>query len=433
VTDITENGITGASFAPGSSADHPYGVLYQGEYQNVADGTGIAVRLHSKALAATGIPVLLKSISSSVIHAKGYTEPLHSAGLHPDIEKEVGSLTQTSIGITAPRIKHLVVRSADALRKTIMRGAVGPLEDPDELMEARKIVYGQTILYTVWERDRISDELVSTMSRIAENWVPCEQNAEMLRKAGVSNVQVIPHPFDPADDVCKLTRRRTSKEKRFYHIGRWEPRKGQAELLLAYLRAYAPGEAYLTLKYHGGKWDGYPEPHEAITSALADAQVGENGWTRRNLDAGLKMIEGHLRRDQILRLHFTNNIYVSASHGEAWNLPAFEAKLAGNRLVYVAYGGERDFAEPAADLAIVPIMESVHASYGWEKDAKWAGYTMEMLENALRLVKPPEAFYRHDGMDKFTIAAVGKLMKERVLAVAAKNVKASAYYATLGG
>jgi glycosyltransferase involved in cell wall biosynthesis len=309
-----------------------------------------------------------------------------------------------------------------------MRGAVGPLENPDELMEARKIVYGQTILYTVWERDRISDELVSTMSRVAENWVPCEQNAEMLRNAGVGNVHVVPHPFDPADDICKLTRRKAQKEKRFYHIGRWEPRKGQAELLLAYLRAFAPGEAYLTLKYHGGKWKDYPEPHEAVTSALADEAVVANGWTRRNLDAGVKMIEGHLRRDQILKLHFHNNIYVSASHGEAWNLPAFEAKLAGNRLVYVAYGGEKDFAESAADLAIVPIMEPVHPSYGWEPNAKWAGYTMQMLEGAFKAAKSPKHFYQHDGLAKFTIAAVGKLMKERVLAVVAKNAKAFDYY-----
>ena len=86
--------------APSTKAEHAHGVLYQGEFETVSDGTAQAVRLHARALADTGIPVLLRSFSSTVVNADGVAEPVHLVGLPPEVDTEVGPLTKTSIAET---------------------------------------------------------------------------------------------------------------------------------------------------------------------------------------------------------------------------------------------------------------------------------------------------------------------------------------------
>ena len=110
-------------------------------------------------------------------------------------------------------------------------------------------------------------------------------------------------------------------------------------------------------------------------------------------------------------LHLENNIYVSASHGEAWGLPAYDAKLAGNRLVYVAWGGVCDFAADE-DIAVPCELEPVHGSYRWEHGARWAGYQLSDLVEGLQRARLPESFARPAGFEeKFSMRAVGEKMR----------------------
>jgi glycosyltransferase involved in cell wall biosynthesis len=204
--------------------------------------------------------------------------------------------------------------------------------------------------------------------------------------------------------------------KRFYSIGRWEPRKGFDNLIYAFLHVFKPGDkASLTIKYSGsGMWPGYATPDEALETLVRFGAAPGNGWSLSSLREHIRLIDGRLKRSMICKLHYENNIYVSASHGEAFGLPAMDSKLAGNAMVYVPYGGVADLTEDS-DIAIPYEMGPVDPSYRWEHGAKWASYRVEDLAEGLRRAEPPEAFRRPPRYEQeFSLTAVGRKMRDLV-------------------
>lgn len=422
------------TFAPGSPAEYPYGALYQGEYETEHDGTARAVRLHARALAATGLPVLLKSFSYAVVTGDGVVEPVHNVGLSDVVLRETKhplelntSLRMTSIGELVPSIKHLVVRNVEQLQQSILpRGVVH--SDPATLLALRDAVYANTIVYSVWERDRIDPKIVRQLSRVGQCWVPCEQNRQMLIASGVSSekVHVVPHPYEPTSQLCKLTRRKPkSGPTRFYSIGRWEPRKGYAELIEAFGLAFRLNQdaATLTLKVTERNWPGYPKPQAALRRASK-----LSGW---DVSRRVTLITDTLADDKILKLHFDSTVYVCSSHGEAFALPAFDAKVAGNALVHVPYGGTEDFEDSEIDERVPYSMSPVHESYGWEADAKWADWRVEDMVIVLkRMAEKGPLTHRRPGSfeERFGVEAVGQRMRQLVLGLVEKTHPAAWEY-----
>ena len=401
-------------FGPGQVATHDYGVMYQAEWETPWDGTAVAARLHARALAAQGVPVLLRSFSGVVVNEDGVAESVFATGLPDSVKTEVGTLPDTSIGTLAIILRHLVVRGQGALENYLMPRHVLHT-DPEILLGLRRAVYDSTITYTVWERDRVAPGVAALLARCGQTWVPCRQNAAMLIRSGVpaEKVYIVPHPYEPSDPICRLTARRPQQGRRFYTIGRWEPRKGLHELVGAFMQAFRPGDdATLTIKTSAGKWLGYPPPDESIAGWLKQYDYWKNPET---LAQHLKVDTRRYPRSKILKLHFDSNVYVSASRGEAWALPAFEAKLAGNRVVHVPYGGTAEFCEPE-DVAVPFSMEAVHPSYGWEPDAQWASFTSDALANALRKVTAPSEYVRPSHYERvFGFDAVGRQMADLIV------------------
>lgn len=396
--------------ASGTKAQQSHGILYSGDYQHLFDGTSIAIRSNARALEKVGFPVLLRPVSSQVMNKQGVLEPLHN-GLDPLVHREVSHLTRTSVSATFPIIRHFVPTTAENMIQRIMRGAVGPMDSIEVQMQARKIVYGATILYTVWERDSIPKNIAREMSRVRENWVPSTQNAEMLKRAGVSNVVVVPHPFDPEDSICLLTQRPTISSRKFYAIGRWEPRKNFHNLIGGFMKAFSPSDdVSLVIKCHG-QWKDYKTPDESVEFW----QNQFSWWAEESAAAKIQIMSGFFNRSQIIKLHYMNNIYVSPSCGEAWGLPAFEAKVAGNKLVHVPWGGTQDFAGPD-DIEIGHTMESPPKSYGWE-DTKWASASVDQIATALKKAEPGRFARSPEFDNRFSLASVGALMKERILEI----------------
>ena len=397
-------------FAPGGASAEDVGVLYQADYQHEADGSAIAARLHARALRDTGVPVLLKPFSAIVQTDKGTFEPLHVAGVSDAVRKEVGDMPSTSISALFPIIRHFVIHKPEQISRHLLRGALGHLDNPEVLLKGSRTVYQNSVIFSVWERDILGDAISRELKRVGDNWVPCKHNADLLRRSGVEHVAVIPHPFDPASPLCHLTKRKPKASPRFYWIGRWEPRKNPVKLLEAFFAAFKPGDdAHLTMKYHGN-WEGYPTAKQT----LAHIQEEHPHWTDAAIEEHLTLIGHQLRADQIMKLHFENNIYVAASSGEAWCLPAFDAKVSGNRVIHTPWGGTADFCDKK-DREIHYELGPVPDSYGWTPGTKWAEVDQQDLTNILRSTLPPKSHDRDPSFDeKFSLAAVGKLMRERL-------------------
>lgn len=393
----------------------PAGVIYSADWRKVADGMAKHARAQVSALAAAGIPVALQSISSEGIFL--------DADVRPEVRAEVGHLAAVTLGQPVLAIRHAVFHHADFLRNVVVPagGRLGTVEH-------EKSVYESTILYTSLERDAVSPSLVEIMRRCAEVWVPCEQNAVALLNSGMpeNKVHVIPYPYDPSSSVCKIPAPRGHESvpdgRRFYSIGKWEPRKNHATLLRAFLCAYGPKDrASLTLKVHGwGGWEGYPDVEGALASCAQDERVRAKGWSDDNLRKRVRIIVDKISEDEIVALHAQNNIYVSVSHGEAWGLPEFDAKCAGNSLVHVGFGGSAEYADPRIDLAIPYHMTQIHPAYGWEA-SRWAECDFEDVVRALQAAQPPaRRLHPPDFNGRFSAHAVGELMKDRIMEIASK-------------
>lgn len=100
-------------------------------------------------------------------------------------------------------------------------------------------------------------------------------------------------------------------------------------------------------------------------------------------------------------------------------LPAFDAKVAGNRMILVGYNGARDFSGDG-DRLIPYEMKPVPKEYGWEENATWAEATPEAIAEAMASVKVPTVYERPPALEKCTMEEVGELMKKRCETVLAR-------------
>lgn len=392
--------------APGESALLPVGIVYHGDWKTYADGMSRHVREQSLTLSQSGLPVWLQNFG---LFAKLETE------LHPDVIEQVGHLRFTTMSEVAVAIHQMVLSSSQLLRSVVLpAGArLSSIEDEDR-------VYECTVVYTSWERDRVFPQIVEILNRCGQIWVPCEANRRAFEMSGVmpDKLYVMPYPYDPSTHpATKIPVPRGREEvpdgKRFYNIGKWEPRKNQHGLIGAFLCAFTPKDrASLQVKTYGwGEWEGYPSLDQSMAQWASDERVRANGWTEEKMNRRVRIIADKVSEERITELHRTNNIYVSAAFGEAWDIPAFDAKCAGNRLVYVGFGGPEDYAQDD-DVLIEHGMGPVHATYGWEPEAQWAAYSEEQLADALRRAQPPtRRTHPRDFYNRFSRSAVGPKMR----------------------
>lgn len=395
--------------APGRDADHAIGVLYRADHETLDDGMCRQARTHARALSDAGIPLVLRSIANRVRTLDPITHErvvVLSADdiLAPEVYREVGKLRSAVVRQTAVCVNHMVIESARHLWMVLV---------PDYVQNDPKAVdnlLGASIVYTPWERDRVSRDVIDVLNRVGQVWLQCERNREAFVSSGLDpeRVRIVPN----ASVIPELHRRAPTEARLFYTIGKWEPRKDQHRLIGAFLRSFYPGDAaMLYVKTHEYRqWQSYPSIDDSIAHWLADERVRANGWTADLFKARVLVDTRILTDEDIVGLHHLANIYVSASHGEGWDYPAFDAVATGNRLVHVGFGGSEDYA-PASALRIPWKLGPVEPEYGWEMGASWASYTDDELEDAL-LEATPQC--TEVDLTRFAPASVGKLMRQNV-------------------
>lgn len=359
------------AFKPGRPSEHAVGVLYHAPWEAPFDGFAEHSRRCARALAMTGCPVHLRSLTP---HMAAGSETYEHA-----LELAYGDLAHASIGRYSVQI-HQVVPNPELLFGLVRHRYL----NDDEL----RSVNHMRVLSTVWERTPIPEGAIDAMNRVGQNWVACQQNADSLVEWGVTTpVFVVPVPYFENDPLLKLrSRKRKPGPPRFYHIGKWEPRKAQVEILGAFMRAFRPGEAELYLKTSefASSLPDYPEPVAALHGWLTDPEVKAQGWTLQNVEASIHVFMKKISSDQLTALHGLCDVYVTLSRGEGFDMPAFDAKLAGNLMVYTPSGGPQDFAHPVDYL--VPEVGRVpcHPFYKWGETATYLDFDLADASKAMR-------------------------------------------------
>jgi glycosyltransferase involved in cell wall biosynthesis len=255
------------------------------------------------------------------------------------------------------------------------------------------------IAYTTWEGAHAApgSAIAQSLALFDQVWVPSYQTNSALG-AGMVKSQVVPHPFEegrsgiatrpcvkcdahhalemfpvgmsviapegtatvlewsqmlsslyvrveydaPAGDgrprrgnysPCELRRGPDLLERpyRFYYIGAWTARKNPEGVLRAFVRAFDRSDNVELWMQCAGAGDSVAQL--AILATGVDA-----GRLPRIMFSNKRLSEV-----QIASMHAQGDCFVSASRGEAWNLPCFQAMLAGRHIIVPDYQGSDDF------------------------------------------------------------------------------------------
>lgn len=397
--------------APGRQAERACGILFRADHETLEDGMCRQARLHATAL-ARHVPLLLTSVQHRVRHGDQSFSAAGDTMLHPEVFEQVKHLRHARISNILASIYHTTIRSAQSLRGLIIpdyaRGTIGAADS----------ILSRSIVYTPWERTTVDPEVVKILNRVGQLWLQCSRNAKTFEDAGVSadRIHLVPNAYDPSSPVAQIptTHPEPPSGRRYYNIGKWEPRKNQHGLIGAFLSGFKPTDPVsLTIKTsYFGKWAGYQGPTESVRFWLDRPYVRAQGWTAENLGKRLVIYDRFFTEEQMTALHRLHNIYVSASHAEGWDYPAFDAKTAGNRLVYVPFSGAEDYADET-DVAVETRdeWELVHVGYHWEKNAAWAKVNNESLAAAMQAAtRPSRRTYRGDLAERYGVKACGARM-----------------------
>ena len=192
------------------------------------------------------------------------------------------------------------------------------------------------VAYTTWEALTVPPDLCAALETFDQLWLPSAHAARAMN-IGDGKIRVLPHAFDEATLEARSRRIQHDGPFQLYYLGAWNIRKNPAAVLRAYAHAFTRSDdVELVIQSSGAN---------ATAIRLAAASTGLSADRFPRLRVGVAPVSD----EAIVDLHRGADCFVTAAHGEAWNLPAFDAMLAG-RMVISPWGlGSDEFlAETSA-------------------------------------------------------------------------------------
>ena len=280
------------------------------------------------------------------------------------------------------------------------------------------------VAYTTWEcAPPLPVETSTTLALFDEIWVPSTQTQYAIWATNERHrVHVVPHAFDESVEPTPPDHASLGpcRPFRFYYVGAWNRRKNPAGVIQAYLRVFALGDE-VELVIHAT---------DASDDACLLATVAATGKPPKEV-APIRLSNKRLSDAEIQNLHRTSHCFVTASRGEAWNLPAFDAMLARRHIISPRALGSTDFLGDTTawlyDTALVPaggearLVQlpdgqvgvrsigtdvTVHNDW-WEPDINELGQNMYRAFTTHRA----ELHVDYDPAERFGRRAVGMLIK----------------------
>lgn len=205
--------------------------------------------------------------------------------------------------------------------------------------------HAQCICYTTWEGTAGSASLafLEAVDRFDMIWVPSQHNLSSLIACVAATVAIVPHSFDDAGwrehwqttlDLrnAQLAARPDDGELGrfwFYYIGAWTVRKNVPGLIRAFISEFTDADN-VGLHIHSAG----ASRRDYQTAVLACGVPDEH-------HAPVVLTTDRLTSDAII--HVERDCFVTASRGEAWNLPAFHALMHARMVIAPWAQGSDDF------------------------------------------------------------------------------------------
>jgi len=195
---------------------------------------------------------------------------------------------------------------------------------------------GLKIAYVVWETTKLPDSWLEPLRKVDRYWVPCTWCRDVLVGNGFDEelIDVVPHGADPtvfSPDAPIEPALEAKEEFKFVTVGRWQHRKGTADLLRAFNEEFAGDpDARLVLSCHN--------PHRR------DFDLREE-LVKLNLSCldQLTFLASGLRNEAIARVFAACDAAVFPTRSDPWGLPISEAMAAGLPVIATDFGGPADY------------------------------------------------------------------------------------------
>ncbi len=191
------------------------------------------------------------------------------------------------------------------------------------------------VAYTTWEGYRVPPDLLALYDVFDQIWVPSEHCATAFRSDDIDDrVRTIPHAFDVETVEPRRMPRPLEDGFRFYYVGAWNSRKNPAGLLRAWAAAFTKDDPHVSLTMH-------------CPGVSADQFVIALHQTGVHPDdmAPVVLSNKHVSEDAIWKMHASHDCFVTASRGEAWNLPCFDALLARRHVIAPRQLGSAEYLQ----------------------------------------------------------------------------------------
>jgi glycosyltransferase involved in cell wall biosynthesis len=222
----------------------------------------------------------------------------------------------------------------------------------------------RVVFYTMWESNLVPESLVAEANQSTAVLVPCRQNEEDFRRAGLGvPVGVLHHGVNPS--AFPLVERPARDTFTFGTFGHLSPRKGTDVLIRAFLAEFGSGDdARLVLKssVDAGAY-GSDDPRISTISTV----LGEAGL--------LEVLSGF-------------DAMVLPSRGEGFGLCGLEAMATGLPLIATAWSGPTEYLDPADSFPLAYRLvdaagtESNRVSY----EGQWAEPDVDDLRAQMRWI-----------------------------------------------
>lgn len=257
---------------------------------------------------------------------------IESGGI--DVVARAIKLSQTKNDALSKRVLHLETKSTDDIDVVIQH----------VLPHQFEYKYGvKNIGLMCWETTNfIRSNWTNCCNLMDEIWVPSIQNAQALIDSEVTiPVKILPCACDVdrfARYVKPLDIKALKNKCVFYVIGEMTRRKNIATILRTFYSAFnSRDDVTLVIKTNiPGKT---PEESTSIVQNMTeDIKKSMHMYIKHSYYPPIVCITEFLSDSQLDQLHTACNVFVLASHGEAWGIPAHDAMGFGNPVILSNWG-----------------------------------------------------------------------------------------------
>jgi len=345
------------------------------------------VRLYSHIGAGTGYARMGEMLARALITAGCELEvrpllPWNHVRLHPD-DILIRHLRRDN-ELTPP--DATVVHTLPVDVRTVLKALSGT-------PHAIPVLNSKLVAYTTWEfQNDIPASIAADMTGDYDDfWWPCAQN----RRAAEIHLggHVVPIAYDPKEWMPE--RERYDDRFTFYYVGAWTDRKNPIGIVKAYAKAFGHADKVrLRLQVAGADLDRVKaEIDQAIGPDTADRPM-------------ISVHAGRVSERELWYMHRSSDCFVSATRGEAWNLPAFEALCAGRAIIHTAGTGADDFLADTTALMVPAAPAKVTPG----SDATWLEIDHDALVLAMLAcvrLRVDQTLVHYNLADRYSYAAVG--------------------------